>query len=405
MTLIEPSGPVARPKVCLDVTLKRQQRSHVSVRLWLALMTLAASLQLCLPDRAQADAIKTPLAPPSLQLVTRGEPGNNGNLLAIQPWLTPQHFASAARLKAELHRYLSDAQKAGLLSSRTVAVLPEYTGTWLVLSGEKPRVLHAPTSTKAMLRLLLRHPFEFLRARGQAHGQDRTTEALFRLKAPVMARDYEAVMGSLAHEFGITLVGGSILLPGPGVSEGRLTVDEALPLMNASVVFGADGRVVGSPIIKVFLTREEQAFLSPGTTGAWPLVDTPAGRLGVLVCADAWFPQSYQALLERSVSLVAVPTFISGDSSWQQPWHGYSGQPTPNDVATEDVDHITEGEAWKRYTLPGRLRTSGARAGVLVPLRGALWELGDSGEPLTVLNGEAQSFPAYDGPMLINVWL
>lgn len=347
----------------------------------------------------------SPETPASLQTVSRGTPGERGNLLGIQPWLTPEDYASDVRFDARLRELLTAARKQGLLNPRTVVILPEYLGTWLVVAGEAPRVRHASTSTQAMTRLVLRHPLGFLGARARASGMDKTTDAIFRFKAVRMAEIYGRVLSTLARDFQVTLVGGSILLPGPYLREGRLVVDGRAPLRNVSGVFGPAGEVLGAPVSKVFLTQDEQPFVTPGTLDALPVLETPAGRLGVLVCADAWFPQAYQALKAGGVELIAVPTFISGDASWTQTWNGYSGQPTPADVAPTDIGTLTEGEAWKRYTLPGRMQASGARAGVLVQLRGRLWELGASGEPLTMLDGEAQAFLSYDGPLLINVWL
>jgi len=375
---------------------------------WMSLgLMLLLSLSACVhgPSMTASPVSTSPEPPARLQTVSRGSPGTRGNLLGIQPWLTPDDYASEARFDARLRELLTAARGQGLLNPRTVVILPEYLGTWLVVAHEAPRVRHASTSTQAMTRLVLRHPLRFLGARTRARGIDKTTDALFRLKASSMAEIYARVLSSLARDFQVTIVGGSILLPGPHLSDGRLVVEARAPLANVSLVFGPSGAVLGAPISKVFLTRDEQPFVAPGSLEALPVIETPAGRLGVLVCADAWFPQAYQALKAGGAELVAVPTFISGDASWTQPWNGYSGQPTPADVVPTDIGTLTEGEAWKRYTLPGRIAESGARAGVLVQLRGRLWELGASGEPLTVLEGEAQAFPTHDGPMLINVWL
>ncbi|HEY63838.1 MAG TPA: hypothetical protein G4O02_04650 [Caldilineae bacterium] len=39
----------------------------------------------------------------------------------------------------------------------------------------------------------------------------------------------------------------------------------------------------------------------------WPAFDTPAGRLGVLICADSWYPQACEAMRDHSVEMIAVP--------------------------------------------------------------------------------------------------
>jgi predicted amidohydrolase len=42
------------------------------------------------------------------------------------------------------------------------------------------------------------------------------------------------------------------------------------------------------------------------------VVDTPAGRLGVLIGSDSWYPDNYRQLDEQGAQLVAVPAFVVG---------------------------------------------------------------------------------------------
>ena len=66
---------------------------------------------------------------------------------------------------------------------------------------------------------------------------------------------------------------------------------------------------------------------------------------------------------------------------------------------------LSEGEAWERLALAGRLKASGAHAGITVFLRGHLWDLGSDGRSL-VVDGDGHTL-APDGPgaRLINLWL
>ncbi|MCO1999408.1 carbon-nitrogen hydrolase family protein, partial [Pseudomonas aeruginosa] len=72
--------------------------------------------------------------------VVQGQPGERGNLLAVQPELFTPDYQSAERLQLKFHAYLENARRQGLLNERTVVVFPEHVGTWLVASGEKPEV-------------------------------------------------------------------------------------------------------------------------------------------------------------------------------------------------------------------------------------------------------------------------
>lgn len=58
---------------------------------------------------------------------------------------------------------------------------------------------------------------------------------------------------------------------------------------------------------KVHLWDEEALYFEPGDLG-FPVVDTAHGRLGMMICYDGWFPESYRTLASAGVDLVCVPT-------------------------------------------------------------------------------------------------
>ena len=65
----------------------------------------------------------------------------------------------------------------------------------------------------------------------------------------------------------------------------------------------------------------------------------------------------------------------------------------------------TEGEAWRKYALAGRLAQSGARHGLNVFLRGSLWDMkADSGTAIAVREGEVRE-AGRAGGALLNLWL
>lgn len=333
----------------------------------------------------------------------QGEPSGRGNLLGIQPELFASDYQSSARLRLKLAAYLEHARSAGLLNDKTVAVLPEHIGTWLVASGEKPELYQASSVNQAMAWLAASNPLRLLRALVAAEGSERLSDALFRMKAQQMASDYQDLFGSLAKEYGITLVAGSIVLPQPQVVDGRLETGSG-PLFNVSLVFGRDGAPLGQPQRKVFPIREEQGFTAAASAAQLQTVDTPAGRLGVLVCADSWYPAGYQQLAQQQVELIAVPAFLTGNGNWDKPWGGYNGAATPADVQLKPGE-LSEGQAWQRLSMPGRLASSGAAAGITVFMRGQLWDMGSAGHSL--LSRDGQQAIAEDGPgaRLVNLWL
>lgn len=332
-----------------------------------------------------------------------GQPGERGNLLGIQPELFAADYQSVERLRLKLAAYLEKARAEGLINDRTVVVLPEHIGTWLVAAGEKDQVYSAHTLDHAMLWLAAANPMKLARALVAAEGEQRLVDALFRMKATRMAGDYQALFGGLAREFGITLVAGSILLPAPRIEGGNLLAESG-PLYNVSLVFDRQGRPVGQPQRKLFPSHEEQGFTAAAGIDQLQVVDTPAGRLGVLVSADSWYPAGYTALHEQGVELLAVPAFLTGNGSWSKPWRGEKGAPTPDD-ANLQAGKLSEGEAWQRLALAGHQPGSGARAGMTVFLRGQLWDLGSDGPGLAADANGIHIAEAGRGAKLLNIWL
>lgn len=333
-----------------------------------------------------------------------GRDSGRGNLVGLQPYVVPLDYASEEAFYQKMSGYLNGAEQRGWLNPRTIVVLPEYLGTWLVVAGEKSSVYAEPRAGAAMTTLALSNFFSFLKARLSvpAGVENATNDALFRMKAESMAEIYQRTFSTLAKRFGVTIVAGSILLPGPRVEAGTLIVG-AGPLQNVSAVFRPDGTLAGLSR-KAFPTKDEQGFLAAADASAIPVFDTPAGRLGVLVCADAWFPQAYRTLRAKGATLLAVPSYSAGDGVWQQPWGGYSGYPTPPD-ARADIGKIREGDAWLRYTMGGRAkREGGIVRGMNVFLRGQLWDFGSDGTTI-LLNDSLRLAPRRDGPTLSCLWL
>lgn len=325
-----------------------------------------------------------------------------GNLLGVQPYVVPSDYATEARFGGKLEGYLAAARERGLIGPKTVVVFPEFLGSWLVVTGEKRAALEAGSTQEAMLLIAASNLPSYAAAYVRSRAQDRPKAALFRMKAREMARIYHRTFSRLAKQYGVTIVAGSIVLPSPRVEAGRLAIG-AGPLYNATVVYAPDGRAQEPVVRKAFPTEDELPFLTPGAVDDLPVFETPAGRLGVLICADSWYPEAYARLKRLKVEVVAVPSFDFTDP--EGIWKGYSGFPNPADVFGPDVNHISVGEAWRKYALPGRMASSGAQAGVNVFLRGRLWDLTAKGTALAVRGEETESYPTRDCASLINVWL
>lgn len=335
--------------------------------------------------------------------VDQGTPADRGNLLGIQPELFPTDYQSPERLHRKLAAYLQTARDLGFLNAKTVVVLPEHIGTWLMVGGEKDELYQATTLKEAMNWLAISNPLAFIRALVSAQGDNRLDDAYLRMKAERMAHDYQALFGGLAKEFGITLVAGSIVLPEPSVSEGELKIGRGA-LYNSSLVFGSDGRPIGQPQRQRHPVFEQLDVLGANHPTAPQVIDTPAGRLGVLIGSDSWYPLHYRQLNDQGAQLIVVPAFIIGRDTWDKPWSGYKGLSTPSEVSLKPGE-VSEGQAWHRLTLTGQLPISQARGGVSVFLRGQFWDSGSAGQ--SFISHDGQHFPDGEarGARLLNLWL
>ena len=335
-----------------------------------------------------------------------GSDRGHGNLLGIEPYMVPQDYASGDSFYKKLKTYLLAAQREQWLNEKTIVVFPEYVGSWLVLAGENKKIYQAATFNAAAQELVLNNFWKFIKTFLASKEKNKTNAAFFRMKAKQMADIYNDVFSRLAKEFAVTIVAGSIILPAPHISNGQLILSEG-PLYNVSIVYQPNGEPHPKPILKAFPTSEELDFMSCASANDIPSFDTPAGRLGVLICADSWFPQAYASLKEQEISLLVVPSYAGfATSTWNDPWNGYSGWDLPSDADNADIHHITEGEGWKKYALAGRIDSSGAKYGVNVFLRGKLWDQDAGGWPGTLIrDGESFVEEQTDKAAILNLWI
>lgn len=347
-----------------------------------------------------------PPSPPDLRLDGYAEAGSDrgrGNLLGVQPYMLPDDYASEERFRAKLNGYLDAARQRGWLSEKTIVVLPEDLGLWLVAVDEKRSVYREPSVAGAAKTLALSNLLPFARHMVFSPARDRVKYSLFRMKAARLSAIYGRVLSGLARTYRVTVVGGSFLLPSPRVHRGRLHAGRGR-LYNVCPVYRPDGRPHEKLTLKAYPVPDESPFVAAATADP-PVYHTPAGRLGVLICVDAWFAEPYDALRRQEAQIVAVPSYAFPNDHWFKPWGGYVHLERPADVAETDVGALAAGQAWVRYALPGRIGASGARYGMNVFLRGRLWDMGSDGHTIAVADGEVIEARHVDGASLTNVWL
>jgi len=348
-----------------------------------------------------------PAAEPRLFLNYTAQFGSDagvGNLLYVQPYMLTSDYAGGESFKSKIGGYLEAAKQKGWINPKTIVVLPEYVGTWLVVAGEKRGVYSAGTTMDAMRLVVLSNVGGMIPAYARAVGSDRMRAAIFEMKSASMARLYNDALSSLARQYGVTIVGGSIVLADPSIKNGAL-VSGSGPLYNVCPVYAPSGRALPSLVKKAFPTSDETSFIQPEPISDLPVFDTAFGKLAVIICADSWYPDTYRVAKHKGAAVVVTVSFGCSQKDWDSPWQGYSGHAAPDDVDKSDVGKLTERQALLKYSSPGRLRANGIEDGGQFFLEGKLWDLECGGAGVIVRKGDTKELPYKGGASLVNVWM
>jgi hypothetical protein len=340
------------------------------------------------------------------EYVEVGMDSGKGNIIGIQPHLTATSYSTAFNFEISLRFYFEQLKRENKLTDKSIVVLPEYIGTWLVAANEKESIYKQETIEKAMTTIVRSNLFSFIYGYLKSPAKDKSKYAIFHLKAEKMAKQYQQVFSTLAKEYKCTIVAGSIALPDASInSNGELQIKQGAPIYNTSVVFGNDGAVLPPLIKKIFPTDDEQGFTAPADTAQQPLFSTKAGKMAVLICADSWYPQAYSNLTNKA-DFVVVPSLGGKDSIWRAAWKGYNGFKAPVDVDTTDYNKISEGDAWLKYSIPKRAANANIHQGMNVFFSGSLWDMKPEGRVLILQNDSTTVLPASVGKgRMVNLYL
>lgn len=84
-------------------------------------------------------------------------------------------------------------------------------------------------------------------------------------------------------------------------------------LFNTVVVIGADGKLLNRHR-KLMPTNPERMVWGMGDATGLKVVDTPAGRLGSLICWESYMPLARYALYAQDIDIYVAPTWDAGES-------------------------------------------------------------------------------------------
>ncbi len=122
-----------------------------------------------------------------------------------------------------------------------------------------------------------------------------------------LAADDLAPLRAAAAEHGVTVACGIEEIDG---AMGRAT------LYNSVVTLGPDGTLLNRHR-KLMPTNPERMVWGCGDASGLRVVDTPAGRVGALICWENYMPLARYALYAQGVEIYLAPTYDSGEG-----WNG-----------------------------------------------------------------------------------
>ena len=329
-----------------------------------------------------------------------------GNVIGINAYMEPTDYASKEHFKAKLDGYLKSCKEKQWLYPKTVVIFPEYIGAWLVVEGEKKSAYTAPTIEKALTSFVLSNYFRYIASwfMSPDSAKDKVKHSVFATKGKRMAEVYTEVFSELAKQYGVTIIGGSTLLQNPSVKKNKIVVKNG-SLENITGVFNPDGTMQQTLTRKAFPIGDEQPFIIRCKPSELPVYDLPIGKTSVMICADSWYPESYETVKQDGLKFIAVPSYTQTDNSMGTKWIGYSGFNAPHDVNKQDIGNITLRDAWLKYTMPARIQKINTPFGMTVSLRGKLWDLGTDGELIIYNKGQVICPAPMQGASMVCLWL
>ncbi|HHY95300.1 MAG TPA: hypothetical protein GX513_09860 [Firmicutes bacterium] len=119
---------------------------------------------------------------------------------------------------------------------------------------------------------------------------------------------HRRVFSGLAREARVWIAGGSVVGPPPAASDslGGPPWSEVVPVGNVATLFAPDGEMVFRQSKCHLTAMEEEWGLTAGDH--LKVVDTAIGRIGIPVCMDATYFETFRILRNEGAELVLVPS-------------------------------------------------------------------------------------------------
>jgi predicted amidohydrolase len=262
------------------------------------------------------------------------------NLVAIQARPVMSDYANAGAFHRKMSALMQQASREVNFELPTLVAFPEGIGLPLAFV---PQTYHqigdAQTIAQVFVRAVPRNLPRFLRA--AARFRTSFMRTVFLETALEAEEMYVSTFSALAREHGVYLSAGCIYLPHieEEAVRGRHRVGKAV--YNQNYLFNPHGVCLRrTPKVNLAPPTEPKFGFSAGHRSDVMPIDTRIGRLGTLVCYDAFHRSLIERMDAMGVDIVLNPSH--NERRW--------------DVSAGFNGAISVGEAWLHHGLPGMIQ-------------------------------------------------
>lgn len=322
----------------------------------------------------------------SVHYQVNGTNRNFGNLIGLEPHFLPLDFHSPENFQNAIRPLFEKARQEKAIDRKTLVILPEHTGTGLVLLGEERRsVFFAGDFSTAIQALIASHQKEDATPQGNPASDDRPAipdqvgaikpADILRKKKDLIAQTYNDTFSRLASEFNVSIVAGSLLLPDPKIERGVLVSGNGSEIYHVSVTYLPNGKAIEPLVKKVYLEDWEKSIATPGKHKQDYIVSVPGWKVGLAIGRDSLANTIYQEIggtkIDGMVSPASAFLALSPDT-WES-----------EDFSLSQARSLGESEIWTRYGLPDKLSITKGKDAVQVFWKGEGWGMDHGVESFT----------------------
>jgi len=294
------------------------------------------------------------------------------NLVAVQARPELADYASAHAFHTKMAALAQRAVAAVDRQHPTLVAFPEAIGLFLTfVPFYYDDIKHCRSLRQVVVKVLPRKLPAFLGAMWR-HKVPSLSRAAFLDTALAAEKVYVDTFSSLAREHGVYLLAGSLYTPPieEEAAKGRHILSTRV--YNTAYLFSPRGVILRRiPKRNLVAPTETLAGFGRGPKGELCPVETALGRVGVLICYDAFHHTLVEHYDAQGTDILVQPSYNT--EPWDGPWY---------------ADHrLTEGQAWLRFGLPSIIQgRENIRYGVNPMMVGHIFDLRAEGRSSISVN-------------------